>query len=75
MEVNERPSEYLLQVTFTGIMRGEPVLSRTDMLTHMLPGVGHKLMLGLDSKSLQILWIELGRVPFIVRARLNEENI
>ena len=75
VEVNEMPSEYLLQVTFTGVMRGEPVLSRTDMLTHMLPGVGHKLMLSLDSKRLQILWIKLGRVPFIVRARLNEENI
>jgi len=75
VEVNDMPSEYLLQVTFTRVMRGEPVLSRTDMLTHMLPGIGHKLMLSLDSKRLQILWIELGRVPFIVHARLNEENI
>lgn len=73
--VDGTPSEYLLQVTFTKVIRGAPVLSSTDMLTHMLPGVGHKLKLSLDSKKLQILWIKVGRIPFVVYARLNEENI
>lgn len=68
------PSDCLVEVTFIKVIRGEPVQSSTDMLTHLLPGEGHKLRLGLDSKRLQIRWVELGRVPFVIRARLNEER-
>ena len=73
-EVDGAPPECLLLVTFVRVLRGEPVLSSTDMLTHLLPGVGNKLRLGLDSKRLQIRWVKLGRAPFVVRARLNKER-
>lgn len=61
-------------VTFGEILGGEPVLSTTDMLTHLLPGKGHRLRLSLNLESRQIRWIELGRQPFVIRARINENN-
>ena len=61
-------------VTFGEILRGEPVLSTTDMLTHLLPGEGRQLRLSLNLEIGQIRWIELGRLPFVIRARINENN-
>lgn len=61
-------------VIFGEILRGEPVLSTTDMLTHLLPGKGHQLRLSLNPESRQIRWIELGRKPFVIRARINKNN-
>ena len=61
-------------VTFGKILRGEPVLSTTDMLTHLLPGKGHQLRLSLNLETRQIRWIELGRQPFVIRARINKNN-
>ncbi len=50
---------------------GEPVLSTTDILTHMLPGEGHRLRFGLDREQNDVKWIEFGSIPFQVRAELN----
>ncbi|MFB0516916.1 MAG: DUF3108 domain-containing protein [Candidatus Neomarinimicrobiota bacterium] len=49
---------------------GEPVLSTTDILSFMLPGVGHRLKLGLDQERDQVKWAEFGSRPFMVRAEL-----
>lgn len=58
-------------VRFEGQEYGEPVLSRTDMVTYMLPGKGHQLKFGLDLDRHQIQWITFGSIPFQVRAELN----
>ena len=58
-------------VRFEGQEYGEPVLSRTDMVTYMLPGKGHELKFGLDLDRHQILWVTFGSIPFQVRAELN----
>lgn len=64
--------EARVTVTFIEPVAGEPVLSSTDMLTHLLPGIGHRLRIGLDMAAKRIMWIEFGRQPFMIRARLNE---
>lgn len=58
-------------VRFEGQEYGEPVLSRTDMVTYMLPGKGHQLKFSLDLDRHQIRWVTFGSIPFQVRAELN----
>ncbi len=61
-------------VRFEGQLRGEAVLSRTDRLTSMLPGPGNELRLELDLENRQVLALEFGSLPFLVRARVNPGN-
>ena len=51
-------------------LRGEPVLSSTDVLTALLPGQGHELRFELDLERRLVLSLEFGSLPFVVRARL-----
>jgi hypothetical protein len=55
-------------------LRGEPVLSSTDLLTALLPGQGHELRFELDLERRLILSLEFGSLPFVVRARLVPEG-
>lgn len=57
-----------IDVLFRNISFGEPVLSTTDILTHMLPGEGHHLKFGLDLDHQEVLWAEYGSRPFLVKA-------
>jgi len=67
------PEGPLVAVTarFDRQVSGEPVLSTTDILTYMLPGVGHRLRFGLNPERQEIEWAEFGSRPFMVRAELN----
>lgn len=67
----ERGAQAEVLVRFEGQEYGEPVLSRTDMVTYMLPGKGHQLKFGLDLDRHQIQWVTFGSIPFQVRAALN----
>jgi hypothetical protein len=58
-------------VRFERKLAGEPVLSTTDMLTYLLPGEGHRMRIGLDSKRAIVSWLEFGSPPFHVSAELN----
>lgn len=51
-------------------LRGEPVLSSTDVLTALLPGAGHEMRFELDLERGLVLSLEFGSLPFVVRARL-----
>lgn len=55
-------------------LRGEPVLSSTDLLTALLPGPGHELRFELDLERRLVLSLEFGSLPFVVRARLVPEE-
>jgi len=61
-------------IRFQEQLRGVAVLSRTDILTGLLPGVGNELRLEIDLQRRQILSIEFGFLPFLIRARLNPDN-
>ena len=60
-----------VRARFERQLSGEPILSTTDILTHMLPGKGHQLRFGLDTERNEVMWIEFGSIPFQVRAELN----
>ncbi|MBA7598526.1 hypothetical protein ES703_05544 [subsurface metagenome] len=60
-----------IRTRFERQLYGEPILSTTDILTHMLPGKGHQLRFGLDTERDEVMWIEFGSIPFQVRAELN----
>ncbi|MFC1543333.1 DUF3108 domain-containing protein [Candidatus Neomarinimicrobiota bacterium] len=60
-----------MQARFEQQLYGEPVLSTTDILTHMLPGEGHRLRFGLDLERDEVRWIAFGTGIFQVRAELN----
>ncbi|MEE9466267.1 MAG: DUF3108 domain-containing protein [Candidatus Neomarinimicrobiota bacterium] len=61
-------------IRFQERLRGEAVLSRTDILTGVLPGVGNELRFEVDMQRRQILSIEFGFLPFLIRARLIPGN-
>ena len=60
-----------MRARFERQLYGEPVLSTTDILTHMLPGEGHQLRFSLDTERDEVMWVEFGSIPFQVRAELN----
>ncbi|UCH62268.1 MAG: DUF3108 domain-containing protein [Fidelibacterota bacterium] len=60
-----------MRARFERQLYGEPILSTTDILTHMLPGEGHQLRFSLDIERNEVMWIEFGSIPFLVRAELN----
>ncbi|UCD39233.1 MAG: DUF3108 domain-containing protein [Fidelibacterota bacterium] len=60
-----------VKARFERRVAGEPVLSTTDILTYILPGVGHRLNVALDPVEDEVKWIEFGAAPFVVRAELN----
>ena len=60
----------LVTARFERQLRGEPVLSSTDVLTALLPGPEHELRFELDLERRLVLALEFGSLPFVVRARL-----
>ena len=59
-----------IEVKFVATIAGEPVLSHTDIVTHRLPAVGHKMIFFVQIAEQLVKTIEFGRLPFQVRATL-----
>ena len=71
-EIIETPagSTAEIEVLFKARVGGEPVLSRTDIVTHKLPAVDRKMVFFVQLEDKLIEVIEFGRPPFMVRAAL-----
>ena len=60
-----------VEIRFVERVGGSPVLARTDVLTRLLPGEGHRVIFGIDLDNREVIWARFGRRPLAVRAELN----